>query len=131
LCERQDALYVEVLELRAVAIDLNERQFLAQAIAPSFVRLEVDRAREDERIVEAIELLLNRLRRRAALQSDHGSLRTTGHGGHDESLARGMGHRLRGRREADHRAARPARPPRRGVTTKGKSYRMRKRRAPE
>ncbi|HYC47008.1 MAG TPA: hypothetical protein VED01_16145 [Burkholderiales bacterium] len=44
-----------------MAIDLNQRQFLAQAITLSLVRFEVDRARENERIVEAIELLLNRL----------------------------------------------------------------------
>ena len=45
-----------------MAVNLDQGQFLAESVAPSFVRAEVDRLLVDERVIEAIELLLNRLR---------------------------------------------------------------------
>jgi len=43
-----------------VAIDLRERQFLAQLVALTAVAGEVDRLRVQERFVEPVELLLDR-----------------------------------------------------------------------
>jgi len=51
---------VELLDLRAVAVNLNQGQFLAKSVALSFISAEVDRLFVDERVIEAIELLLNR-----------------------------------------------------------------------
>jgi hypothetical protein len=55
-----------------VVVDLRERQFLAEPVALPFVARRVDALREQERLVQAIELLLDdldalrRIRRRAA-----------------------------------------------------------------
>ena len=40
--ERQDALYVEFIELAGVAIDPDERQFLAQFLGVTVVGVDVD-----------------------------------------------------------------------------------------
>ena len=61
-CEGEDALYVELIELHGVSVDLRERELLAQPVALPLVRVEVDRLRVDEGFIEAVELLLNRLR---------------------------------------------------------------------
>ena len=42
-------------------VDVGEREFLTEPVPLSLVRLDVDRLREQERLVESIELLLNRL----------------------------------------------------------------------
>ena len=42
-------------------VDLDESQFLAQSIALPLVRFKVDRSSKDKRIIEPVELLLNRL----------------------------------------------------------------------
>jgi hypothetical protein len=42
-------------------VDLGERQFLTQPVALPFVALGVDRLLEEERVIEAVQLLLNQL----------------------------------------------------------------------
>jgi hypothetical protein len=49
--EGHDPVNVEFFEVRAVTVDLDERQFLSESIALPLVGLEVDRAREDECVV--------------------------------------------------------------------------------
>jgi hypothetical protein len=61
LRKRENPFYVEFFQLRGVSVDLSQRQFLAQSVALAFVRVEVYRLREDERLVEPVELLVNRL----------------------------------------------------------------------
>jgi hypothetical protein len=58
--EWQEAFHVEFSELAGVTFHPNERELLAQPIARSFVRFEIDRSREDECLIEPIELPLNR-----------------------------------------------------------------------
>ena len=60
-CERQDALYVEFIELAGVTVDPRERELLAQFLGVAVVRLDVDRALEEECFVETVQLVLNRL----------------------------------------------------------------------
>jgi hypothetical protein len=60
-CEGQDALYVEFIDGFGVVIDLGERQLLAEPVALPFVALRVDALHEQERLVQAIELLLDDL----------------------------------------------------------------------
>ena len=50
-----------------MAVDLDQRQFFTQLGRVAFVRAEVDRLLEDERVVQAVELLLDRFRSRSAL----------------------------------------------------------------
>jgi hypothetical protein len=45
-----------------VTLDPNERELLAQFLRVAIVRLDIDRALEEERLVETIQLLLNRPR---------------------------------------------------------------------
>jgi hypothetical protein len=61
LCERQDALDVDLFELRGVTVDLRQRLLLAQPVFLTVVRIDVDRALVQEGLVEAVELLLNGL----------------------------------------------------------------------
>ena len=49
-----------------VTVDLDQRQFFAKPIALAFVGAQVDRLLVDERVVEAIEFLLDRFRRCSA-----------------------------------------------------------------
>lgn len=61
-CERQDVLLgVEFVDRLGVVVDLCERQLLAQPVALPFVALGVDRLLEEERVIEAVQLLLNQL----------------------------------------------------------------------
>ena len=50
------------IELHGVTVNLREREFLAQPVPLPLVRVEVDRLRVDEGLIQAVELLLNRLR---------------------------------------------------------------------
>ena len=43
-----------------MTIDPRERQLLAQLLGVTVVRLDVDRALEEERFVQAVELFMNR-----------------------------------------------------------------------
>ena len=61
-CERQDALYVEFIELAGVTVDPGERELLAQFLGVAVVGLDVDRTFEEERLVQTVQLVLNRLR---------------------------------------------------------------------
>jgi hypothetical protein len=45
-----------------VPVNLDQRQFFAKPIALAFVPAEVDRRLVDERVIEAIEFLLDRFR---------------------------------------------------------------------
>jgi hypothetical protein len=58
-CERQDALHVEFFELAGVTRDPRECELLPQFFSVAVVRLDVDRALEEERFVETVELLLD------------------------------------------------------------------------
>jgi hypothetical protein len=60
-CERQDALYVEFIELAGVTVYPGERELLAQFLGVAVVRVDVDRPFEQERLVETVEFVLNRL----------------------------------------------------------------------
>ncbi|HEX7087150.1 MAG TPA: hypothetical protein VF198_12360 [Vicinamibacterales bacterium] len=44
-----------------MVVDLGQRQLLAQPVALPLVRLGVDRLREEEGVIEAVQLLLNQL----------------------------------------------------------------------
>src|SRR4029079_17963150 len=55
------ALYVEFVDRLGVPIDLRERQFLAELVALTAVAGEDNRFRVEERFVEPVELLLDRL----------------------------------------------------------------------
>ena len=65
----QDALDVELLDLGTVPVNLDQRQFFAKPIALALVRAEVDRLLVDERVIQAIEFLLDRFR--AVLSARH------------------------------------------------------------
>ena len=56
----QDAFNVELLDLRAVAVDLDQGQFFTEAVALPFVRPEVNRLLVDERVIKAVKFLLDR-----------------------------------------------------------------------
>jgi len=45
-----------------VTVDPGEHEFLAQFLGVTAVRLDVDRPLEEERLVETVQLVLNRLR---------------------------------------------------------------------
>jgi hypothetical protein len=62
-CERQDAFYVEFLKLAGVTVDACERELLAEFLGVTVVRVDVDEALEEERLVQTVELLLNRVGR--------------------------------------------------------------------
>ena len=62
LCKRQDAFDVEFFELTDVTVDPDERELLAQFLCVTVVRFDVDRAFEQERLVQTVQLVLNRLR---------------------------------------------------------------------
>jgi hypothetical protein len=47
-CERQDAFYVEFIDLAGVPVDPGERELLAQLLGVTVVRLDVDGAVEEE-----------------------------------------------------------------------------------
>jgi hypothetical protein len=47
--EGQDALYIEFFKLAGVTLDPNERELLAQLLRMAVVRIDVDRAVEEER----------------------------------------------------------------------------------
>jgi hypothetical protein len=68
-CERQDAFHVEFFELSGVTVDPRERELLVQLLGMAVVRFDVDRAFEQECFVQAVDLLLNRLRGALALSS--------------------------------------------------------------
>ena len=55
----EGALHVEFIELGGVLGDPREGEFLAQPLGVPVVRLDVDRALEQERLVETVELLLD------------------------------------------------------------------------
>jgi hypothetical protein len=57
------AFHVEFFELAGVTVDPSERELLAQFLGVTVVRLDVDRAFEEERFVKAVQLVLNRLGR--------------------------------------------------------------------
>ena len=61
LCEGQDAFYVHFFELGGVPVHLHERELLAQLVAMPVVPLDVDRSLVEERLVQTVELFLNRL----------------------------------------------------------------------
>jgi hypothetical protein len=61
-CERQDALYVEFIELAGVTVYSSERELLASFLRVPVVRLDVDRAFEEERLVETNPLGTSRTR---------------------------------------------------------------------
>jgi hypothetical protein len=56
------ALYIEFIELTGVPLDPSERELLAQFLRVAVVRLDVDRAFEEERLVETVQLVLDSLR---------------------------------------------------------------------
>jgi len=60
-CERQDALHVEFVKLRGVTVDPEQRQLLAQLLGVPVVGVDVDRALEQERLVQPVELFLGDL----------------------------------------------------------------------
>ena len=60
-CERQDALYVEFIELAGVTVHAGERELLAQFLGVAIVGFDVNRPLEEERLVETVQLVLNRL----------------------------------------------------------------------
>ncbi len=66
-CERQDAFYVEFIELAGVPVNPGERELLAQLLGVTVVRLDVDGAVEEECFVQAVQLVLYRLGCRSAL----------------------------------------------------------------
>jgi hypothetical protein len=66
-CERQDAFHVEFIELAGVTVYPGERELLAQFLGVTVVRLDVDRAFEEERFVEAVELVLEGLGRASTI----------------------------------------------------------------
>jgi len=53
-CERQDAFHVEFIELTRVTVDPRERE-LPAICRRGGRRLDVDRALEEERLVEAVQ----------------------------------------------------------------------------
>jgi hypothetical protein len=46
-----------------VAVDPRERELLAQLLGVAVVRLDIDRALEEERFIQTVQLVLNSLRR--------------------------------------------------------------------
>jgi hypothetical protein len=50
-CERQDAFHVEFIELARVTVDPKERELLAQFLGVAVVRVDVDRAIEEECLI--------------------------------------------------------------------------------
>jgi len=61
LSEAENSLNVELLELGTVAIDLDKRHFLSKPVALAFIRTEINRLLVDERVIEAVEFLLDGL----------------------------------------------------------------------
>ncbi|SRR5258708_2696369 len=54
-----NAFHVEFFELAGVSVDPYERELLAQFLSVAIVRVDVDRALEQERLVQAVKLGLN------------------------------------------------------------------------
>jgi hypothetical protein len=50
-----------------VAVDPNERELLAQFLGVMVVSFDVDRALEDERLVQAVQFVLDGLARRGSM----------------------------------------------------------------
>ena len=59
-CERQDALYIEFIELAGVTVHPGARELLAQFLGVAVVGLDVDRTLEEERLVQTVQLLPDR-----------------------------------------------------------------------
>ena len=96
------------------------RQLVEARDARELTRLQQRLLRVDVLIIDELGLRpVRSARRRAPLQSDHRPLRAAGHRRDDESRVCRMGHRLRRRREAHDRAARPARASRDGDHDEG------------
>ena len=68
-CERQNALYIEFIELPRVTVNPDERELLAQFLRVAVVGVDVDRALEKERLVETVQLVLVAFAARSAFAS--------------------------------------------------------------